>query len=332
MLRCPAPRNASPGRGTFGTVPVAVAIEGLVKDYAGPPAVRAVDGIDLAVSEGEIFGLLGPNGAGKTTTVGMCTTRVIPTAGRVRIAGIDVVADPPAVRRRIGVVTQFNTLDRSCTVVENLIYHCRYFGWNARAAKVRAFELLEQFQLADRAKATPYALSGGMAQRLQVARAIAHRPDVLFLDEPTAGLDPQSRLALWEAIGELHRAGATVLLTTHYMEEADLLCARLAIVDHGKVLVCDTPEALKRSVGAETMVKVHLDGDVAEAATALEKLDGVARVERGDGNVTLYTRGADGLLPRVVTVAQPYGLRDLSATEPTLETVFINLTGRELRD
>jgi ABC-2 type transport system ATP-binding protein len=313
-------------------VPVAVAIEGLVKDYAGPPAVRAVDGIDLAVSEGEIFGLLGPNGAGKTTTVGMCTTRVIPTAGRVRIAGIDVVSDPPAVRRRIGVVTQFNTLDRSCTVVENLVYHCRYFGWSARAAKVRAFELLEQFQLADRAKATPYALSGGMAQRLQVARAIAHRPDVLFLDEPTAGLDPQSRLALWEAIGELHNAGATIVLTTHYMEEADQLCARLAIVDHGKVLVCDTPEALKRSVGAETMVNVHLDGDASEAAIALAKLDGVARVEHTLTGVTLYARGSDGLLPRVVGVAQPYGLRDLSATEPTLETVFINLTGRELRD
>jgi ABC-2 type transport system ATP-binding protein len=236
------------------------------------------------------------------------------------------------VRRRIGVVTQFNTLDRSCTVVENLVYHCRYFGWSARAAKVRAFELLEQFQLADRAKATPYALSGGMAQRLQVARAIAHRPDVLFLDEPTAGLDPQSRLALWEAIGELHNAGATIVLTTHYMEEADQLCARLAIVDHGKVLVCDTPEALKRSVGAETMVKVHLDGDVSEAAVALAKLDGVARVEHTSTGVTLYARGSDGLLPRVVGVAQPYGLRDLSATEPTLETVFINLTGRELRD
>ncbi|RPI08221.1 MAG: ATP-binding cassette domain-containing protein, partial [Actinobacteria bacterium] len=200
------------------------------------------------------------------------------------------------------------------------------------AAKVRAYELLEQFQLADRAQATPYALSGGMAQRLQVARAIAHRPEVLFLDEPTAGLDPQSRLALWEAIDELHSAGSTIVMTTHYMEEADQLCARLAIVDHGKVLVCDTPAALKQSVGAETMVMVHLEGDVPEAAASLAQVEGVTRVEPGPGMVMLYTRGTDGLLPRVVAAAQPYDLRDLSATEPTLETVFINLTGRDLRD
>ncbi len=158
-------------------------------------------------------------------------------------------------------VTQFNTLDRSCTVFENLQYHCRYFGMSHRDAKARAQELLETFRLADRAGASVMALSGGMAQRLQVARSIAHRPVVLFLDEPTSGLDPQSRIALWEVLGALHDEGTTVILTTHYMEEADQLCDRLAIIDHGEILVMGTPEQLKRQVGVETVVTLTLDGD-----------------------------------------------------------------------
>ena len=175
--------------------------------------------------------------------------------------GVDVQADPPGARGRIGVVTQFNTLDRSCTVFENLQYHCRYFGMSHRDAKARAEELLETFRLADRAGASVMALSGGMAQRLQVARSIAHRPVVLFLDEPTSGLDPQSRIALWEVLGALHDEGTTVILTTHYMEEADQLCDRLAVIDHGEILVMGTPDQLKRQVGVETVVTLTLDGD-----------------------------------------------------------------------
>src|SRR5215470_1642749 len=202
----------------------------LTKVY--PNGVRAVDSLDLEIRRGEIFGLLGPNGAGKTTTAGMLTTRVIPTSGQAFVGDIDVVAHPTAAKQVIGVVPQTNTLDRSLSVSENLYFHGRFFGMNARTAKAEAARLLTQFRLTDRADVPVLALSGGMAQRLMVARAIMHRPATLFLDEPTSGLDPQSRLALYEIITELNAEGQTVLLTTHYMEEADQLCQRLAIIDH----------------------------------------------------------------------------------------------------
>ena len=181
--------------------------------------------------------------------------RVRPTAGRVLVEGKDVTADPAGVKRSIGVVTQQNTLDRSCTVRENLYYHCRFFGMSrARGRAQRTDKVLQQLALTDRADALPTTLSGGLAQRVQIARAIAHQPRILLLDEPTAGLDPQSRLALWELVARLRQEGITVLLTTHYMEEADRLSDRVAIIDHGKVLVIDTPAALKRGLGAGTVV------------------------------------------------------------------------------
>ena len=201
---------------------------------------------------GEIFGLLGPNGAGKTTTVGMLTTRVIPTGGTASVGGIDVVAHPALAKQVIGVVPQTNTLDRSLDVYENLYFHGRYFGMNHRRARAWRQDFLDRFRLADRARAEVDHLSGGMAQRLMVARAIMHEPRILFLDEPTAGLDPQSRIALWDVVRELHADGQTILLTTHYMEEADQLCDRVAIMDHGKLLALDTPAQLKATVGADT--------------------------------------------------------------------------------
>ncbi|HEX4082102.1 MAG TPA: ATP-binding cassette domain-containing protein, partial [Acidimicrobiales bacterium] len=203
----------------------------LTKVYAGAD-FRAVDQLNLSVAAGEIFGLLGPNGAGKTTTAGMLTTRVVPTSGRAVVGGVDVVAHPALAKQLIGIVSQTNTLDRQLTVWENLYFHGRLFGIAAKESRRTADELLEKFQLAKWGKASVYALSGGMAQRLMVARAIFHRPAVLFLDEPTAGLDPQSRLALWEILRALNAEGQTILLTTHYMEEADQLCGRVAIMDH----------------------------------------------------------------------------------------------------
>jgi len=232
----------------------------LTKVYAGTD-FRAVDELNLSVGVGEIFGLLGPNGAGKTTTAGILTTRVIPTSGRALISNIDVVAHPALAKQLVGVVSQTNTLDRQLNVWENLYFHGRLFGIGAAESRRTADELLEKFQLSKWAKASVYALSGGMAQRLMVARSIFHNPAVLFMDEPTAGLDPQSRLVLWDILRELNANGQTILLTTHYMEEADQLRGRVAIMDHGKILALDTPARLKEGVGADTVVSVQAAGD-----------------------------------------------------------------------
>jgi ABC-2 type transport system ATP-binding protein len=306
----------------------------LTKIYAGTD-FRAVDELNLSVESGEIFGLLGPNGAGKTTTAGMLTTRVIPTSGTAHVAGVDVVAHPALAKQFIGVVSQTNTLDRQLTVWENLYFHGRLFGIGARESRAAADHLLEQFHLAKWARASVYALSGGMAQRLMVARSILHRPAVLFMDEPTAGLDPQSRLALWEILEQLNAQGQTILLTTHYMEEADQLCRRVAIMDHGHVLALDTPSRLKGSIGVDTIVTVKANGDHAALAATLEhKVDGVTHSRVTADGVELQVTSGEQLLARVIAAAESGGFQvaDLSVAEPSLETVFISLTGKELRD
>jgi ABC-2 type transport system ATP-binding protein len=307
-------------------------VQGLRKVYEGKQRVVAVDGIELGVREGELYGLLGPNGAGKTTTISICTTRALPTSGTVRIAGVDVVATPAAARRCMGIVPQYNTLDRACTIYENIHFHCLYFGFSRAEAKQRTSQLLEQFHLSERAEAYPAQLSGGLAQRVQIARAIAHRPKVLFLDEPSAGLDPQSRIAMWDAVRRLREEGITVVLTTHYMEEADELCDRVAIIDHGKILVEDTPAALKSSVGAQKVYALDLSNHNGALAAQLKQMQGVRSVESMPGGVRVFADNADGLLPEIVEASSPFGLRDLTITETSLETVFIRLTGRDLRE
>ncbi len=311
---------------------LAIWIRGLTKKYGGPSGALAVDGIDLDVRSGEIFGLLGPNGAGKTTTIGVCTTRVLASSGRVLVEGIDVRSDPALAKRYIGVVTQYNTLDRSCSVLENLYFHARYFGLPREESRRQAESLLTRFQLGDRASSMPDELSGGMAQRLQVARAVSHRPRVLFLDEPTAGLDPQSRLALWEMVRELRGEGTTVLLTTHNMAEAEELCGRVAIIDHGKIIVCDTPAELRRKTGVKTTIEVGLDAPkkaFIEAVRALAGVDSVAETREG---VTILASDRDGLLQRIVEAGHGLTLDEIKLSAPTLETVFIELTGRALRE
>ena len=309
----------------------AILIEQLVKRYVGSK-VPAVDGIDLEVHRGEIFGLLGPNGAGKTTSIGVCTTRVNATSGRVRVVGVDVAAAPALVKRFIGVVTQYSTLDRSLTAFENLVFHARYFGAGRREARRRAQSLLERFQLADSARRMPDQLSGGMAQRLQIARAIGHGPLVLFLDEPTAGLDPQSRLSLWDLVRELREEGTTILLTTHNMAEADELSDRVAIIDHGRILVCDTPAQLKQLTPAATEIHLVVRQVPTQLLAALRALPGVdSAVAEGDG-IRILAADRGGLLQEVVEAAHGHELRHVSIQQPTLETVFIKLTGRALRD
>jgi ABC-2 type transport system ATP-binding protein len=329
-----AATETRPAVPTDPTDAAVIRTEGLTKVYPGSD-FAAVDELNLSVAAGEIFGLLGPNGAGKTTTAGMLTTRVVPTSGRAWVGSIDVVAQPALAKQLIGIVSQSNTLDRQLTVTENLYFHGRLFGMPKAESRQIAADLLDKFQLSKWASKSVFALSGGMAQRLMVARAIFHRPAVLFLDEPTAGLDPQSRLALWEILGELNAEGQTILLTTHYMEEADQLCGRVAIMDHGKLLALDTPAALKRSIGADTIVTVKAGGDGdALAAHLTGEIPEVTRSRVLDGGVELHVTGADRLVPRVVSAAEAGGfdLVDISVAEPSLETVFINLTGKELRD
>ena len=309
--------------------------EGLRKVYGGRgDTVVAVDGIDLEIRSGEFFGLLGPNGAGKSTTIGMLTTTVSPTGGRALIAGMDVRTHAAAVKRRIGVVSQSNTLDRSLTVWENLYYHGRFFGVSRRRSRARASELLEQFQLSERASAMVYHLSGGLAQRLMIARALVHEPEVLFLDEPTSGIDPQTRINLWGILTDLHRAGQTTLLTTHYMEEADTLCERVAILDDGKVLALGSPQELKQTLGADTVIGLTIDGDPSALVAQAEAIDGVRAVERDGHVLRVFATRSEGVLSKLVVAATGMGLHvaDASSHPPSLETVFLTLTGREYRE
>jgi ABC-2 type transport system ATP-binding protein len=234
----------------------AIETRGLRKVYATPAAkkrdepaaagdVVALDSLDLDVHEGELFGMIGPNGAGKTTTIGILTTRVRPTAGTATVAGAEVCANEVEVRQRIGVVPQRPNPDRSLNVLENLVFHAAYFGIPKRVATVRARELLERLEIGSKAEAKVDEMSGGQQQRLMIARALIHEPQILFLDEPTVGLDPGARQSLWAILRNLHAQGRTIIMTTHYMDEADQLSDRIALIDRGKLLALDTPAALK---------------------------------------------------------------------------------------
>jgi ABC-2 type transport system ATP-binding protein len=315
------------------TADAIVRTQALSKTYPGD--IKAVIELDMEIRAGEIYGFLGPNGAGKSTTIGMLTTRVTPTSGEAEVGGVDIIRHPALAKQVIGVVPQTNTLDRAMTVAENLYFHGRYFGMTGKQSKEATDELLVKVRLNDRADASVMALSGGMAQRLMVARAIMHRPQILFLDEPTAGLDPQSRIALWEIVDELHREGETILLTTHYMEEADQLCDRVAIMDHGVILALDTPDRLKRSTGAATIVKITTaDADADRLGRHLvDTIDSATDYKLVDGAV-LLAAGGTGLLPHILSAAEQIDVTvtDLSVSDPTLETVFINLTGKDLRE
>src|ERR1700682_4291590 len=276
------------------------------KRGAPPPAssaagVVAVDALDLDIPEGEFFGVLGPNGAGKTTTIGILTTRVRLTAGEAVVAGASGVAEPPPVRQRIGVVPQRPNPDRGLTVVENLVFHASYFGVSRAESIRRAEDLLEKFGIADKRDAKVDALSGGQQQRLMIARALTHQPHIIFLDEPTGGLDPQARLALWDILRELHRQGRAVVMSTHYMEEADQLCDRLAILDQGKLLALDTPAALKAKAPGETLVEVMFDDDTTPLVDAARAIEGVSSVDARGPLLRVYSGRGGEIIPSLIT-------------------------------
>ena len=299
------------------------------------PQITALDGLSLEVAGGEIFGLLGPNGAGKSTTVGVLTTRVRPDSGQAWIGDHDVWEEQVAVKRLIGVVPQRPNLDFSLTAREILAFHGAYFGLSARARNERAAELLEKFKLTDRADQMVRGFSGGMQQRLSIARAMMHDPQVLFLDEPSAGLDPQTRILLWNIILEYNQAGKTVLLTTHNMEEADALCQRLAIIDHGREIALGTPAELKASIPGGFLLRLRFGKQTPELLEQLHSLAGVREVRPLDSTgADVYADRGGSLIPQIASLAVAAGaeLHDVHISEPSLENLFLHHTGRSLRD
>ena len=306
----------------------AVVVRSLVKTF-GP--TRALDGLDLTVPEGTVLGLLGPNGAGKTTAVRVLSTLLQPDSGTAQVAGVDVVKEPGKVRRLIGLTGQFAAIDDYLTGRENLVLFGRLFHLNRSDANARADELLERFDLVDAAGRLAKTYSGGMRRRLDIAASLIARPEVLFLDEPTTGLDPRSRLAMWEVIRDLVRDGTTMLLTTQYLEEADLLASSIAVIDAGKVIAEGTSDELKAQVGgARVELQVESEADLGAATAVLERAgDGAAKLDAEDLRLSVPVSSGASVLAEVVRQLDAAGVRiaDLAIRRPTLDDVFLRLTG-----
>jgi ABC-2 type transport system ATP-binding protein len=303
------------------------------------PEIVALDGLSLEISPGEIFGLLGPNGAGKSTTVGILTTRVRPTNGQAWIGEHDVWAQQVVVKRLIGVVAQRPNLDFSLTAREILLFHGAYFGIDSQKRAERADALLDRFKLRDRADQMVRGFSGGMMQRLSIARAMMHDPQVLFLDEPSAGLDPQTRLLLWEIIREYNQSGKTILLTTHNMEEADALCQRLAIIDHGRNIALGSPGELKASVPGGFLLRLRFGQHSPELLQRLQTLAGVREVRTNKDSdsangADVYADRGGSLVSEIANLASGASVElcDVHISEPSLENLFLHHTGRSLRE
>jgi ABC-2 type transport system ATP-binding protein len=308
----------------------AVDVRSLRRTFKG--GIEAVRDIDLSVANGEVFGFLGPNGAGKTTTVRMLCTLLPPTSGSASVAGIDVVADPAAVRQRIGVALQEIGLDPVQTGRELLELQCGLYGITGADARARAQELLALLGLTDAADRRTKTYSGGMKRRLDLASALVHSPEVLFLDEPTTGLDPASRLTVWDEVRRINGAGTTVFLTTQYLEEADRLCDRLAIIDAGEIVADGTPERLKAEMGHD-VVTLALDGaDPAATEAAVQGLPGLERIVAEPDQLALYVEDGAGSIAEIVRRLDRAGIRvgAIATSRPTLDDVFLQATGRRL--
>jgi ABC-2 type transport system ATP-binding protein len=305
--------------------PPAIEVESLVKTYG---EVEAVRGVSFTVARGEVFGFLGPNGAGKSTTINMLCTLARPTAGTAGVAGFDVARERDAVRRHIGLVFQDPTLDGYLTAEQNLRLHAELYGIGAGSVPGRMRQMLEMVDLWDRRKQSVQTYSGGMRRRLEIARGLMHSPRVLFLDEPTIGLDPQARSAMWRYIRALQEAeGTTIFMTTHYMDEAEF-CDRVAIMDRGEIVVLDTPEALKASVGADHVVLGTVDDDAALAALH-DRFDIDAAV--ADGAVTFHVAAGEAFVPRLFAELG-VGITSVTVARPTMDDVFMRYTGSTIRD
>jgi len=310
--------------------PAAIEARGLERTFKG--GVEAVRGIDLSVAAGEVFGFLGPNGAGKTTTVRMLCTLLPPTAGSARVAGVDVLRDGAEVRRRIGVALQEIGLDPIQTGRELLELQCGLYGISGADARARAEELLELLGLADAGDRRTKTYSGGMKRRLDLASALVHSPEVLFLDEPTTGLDPASRLTVWDEVRRINAGGTTIFLTTQYMEEADQLCRRLAIIDNGRIVAGGSPEELKDRMGHD-VVSVGLNGaDPAATQAAIGELPGLERVMVEQDALALYVEDGPASIAEIVRRLDRTGVSvgSISVARPTLDDVFLQATGRRL--
>jgi daunorubicin resistance ABC transporter ATP-binding subunit len=312
-----------------------IEVDHLVKVYPG--GVAAVDGISFSVAEGEIFGFLGPNGAGKTTTIRVIVTLLAPTSGTVTVRGVDVVTNPELVRRQIGYAAQFIGVDDDLTAWENLTMQARLHGLDRAEAERRSGELLEVLELSGVAGRRAGTFSGGMRRRLDLGQALVHGPRVLFLDEPTTGLDPQTRRALWEYLRELNGRGVTIFLTTQYLEEADALASRLAIIDQGVIAVEGTPSALKRALGGDA-ITVTLSDDstpagIDQAAGVLQRFSDAGDAARYDRSIKIFTTAASSRLAEVVRALDAASIKvaRLELSEPTMDDVFLRHTGSRMR-
>jgi ABC-2 type transport system ATP-binding protein len=312
---------------------VAIAVENIVKRYG---TFEAVKGVSFAVNDGEIFGLLGPNGAGKSTLIRMMTTLVPITSGRAMVAGFDVAKESDSVRRVIGVIPQALTSDPDLTLEENLSIYAKLYGVPRAQRAKNIQEVLEAVDLVKWRDAQTKTLSGGMRRRLEIARGLVHNPHIFFLDEPTTGLDPVSRIAVWEMLDNLRKTrNLTMLLTTHYMEEADKLCDRIAIVDHGNLVALGTPIELKQNVPGANVVEVHFDRETDQWKSRLESLDGVTSVQpESAGFYRVLTSSGSRTTMQLVELAASVGenITSLSVQNTSLDDVFVHYTGRQLRD
>lgn len=322
MLTVPEQQGVS-----HSSVP-AIEIRDLSKTFGD---FRAVDHLTLTVQQGEIFGLLGPNGSGKTTTINMISGLTVPTSGEVRVLGYDVRRNAREVRQILGAMPQETALYEELSAWTNMDFHADLFGIPVREKKQRINNMLELVQLADRKKSRVSTFSGGMKRRLALGRALLHDPKLIYLDEPTLGVDVQARRVIWDYILSLREQGKTVLITTNYLEEAQALCDRLAIIDHGKLIAVDTPEHLKQTYGG-SVIELETAHTIA-SVDKIRALEGIKEVKQDNTRLTITTQGTGNVVPQIINIVSHEGeIRDIVVREPNLDEIFLRLTGTALRD